>query len=473
MHRSHVSAIGRWAMAGALLTGLALAGGLQRSPGQASAAGPVTLTFYDGGLYTPNKSTMAIIAGYHKLHPNVTIKIIPYSGNYVTDISTALAGGTAADVVVPTAMQQIWTDVAKGYWEDLTPYVTRPDPYLPHHESLASALDPGVLDSQRYYDGKLYALATTAVDCAFFYNKSIFAQAGISGPPATWAQFIDDLQKIKATGHVPLELPLGDTAYSEPVLTLLASLESEVMGRTIARLDQNHNGIVDIRELATGMKDHVYSASDPEYQEALRLYAQLYPYLERGAAGVSYKSGQTAFAIGRAAIYLDGMWGVSTIDSAKPSFQFGFFPVPQVTKASSRYAYPGTHGTGVWGSSGAIAFGVPTTTAKRGHMALAIDFMEYLMSYQNTAILKVASTAYGVLKGISNDERYAAFENIGAHLSPLAFSEETMPPQWTVLRQQLLIDYLTGQKSWNDMLSAMQASMTSNANQVLTSYHLR
>lgn len=470
--RHALKASARCAAASVLLAGLALTASARHIPSPAAAAAKVTLTFYDGGLYT-GTAMHAVAMNYQKLHPNVTVKIIPYSGNYVTDISTALAGGTAADVVVPTAMQQVWQGVPKGYWEDLTRFVHQPDPYLPHHESLATALDPGVLKTQTFYDGKLYALSTTAVDCAFFYNKQMFASAGIKGAPTTWAQFMADLKKLKAAGYIPLELPLGDTAYSEPMLTLLTPIESQVMGSTIKKLDRNHDGVVDIRELALGLKDHALTAGNPEFQEALKLYAQLYPYMERGAAGVNDANAQKGFITGRGAIYFGGLWAVSAIDSGHPTFKYGFFPVPQVTKASSKFAYAGFHGTGVWGSTGAIAYAVPTTTAKRGHLALALDFMYYLMSYHNTDAADKATGEFGVLKDMHNDPRFTVFEDIGAHLSPLAFSEETFPPQYTVLRQQLLIDYLTGQKSWNDVISAMQGDIDSNASQVLTTYHLK
>ncbi|HZS88211.1 MAG TPA: extracellular solute-binding protein [Chloroflexota bacterium] len=475
MRRSVPSAISRYALASIVLAGVTIAGGLQHAPGRAAAAAPVTLTFYDGGLYSTyaDNDLKAIVSQYQKLHSNVTIKFIPYNGNYVTDISTALAGGTAADIVVPTAMQQIWTDVAKGYWEDLTPYYNQPDPYLPEHESLAKALLPSALSSMRFYDGKYYVLGTTSVDGAFFYNKRIFAKAGIKNTPATWDQFIADLKAIKAAGYIPIEGPLADTAYDEPMPVLLTAIEAQVMGKTIKQLDLNHDGTVDVRELALGMEKHVYSASNPEFQEALHLYASLVPYMERGATGVSEQAARNIFSAGRAAILYDGLWVGSGFDTAKPPVDWGAFPVPRVTSASSKFAYPGTHGTGVYGPGTAIAFAIPVTTVKHGHLSQVLDFLYYLMSYKNTDILTKSSASTSLLKGAHNDPRYQVFSEISAHLSPFAGAEETFPPQWAVLRQQVFIDYLTGQKSWNDMLTAMQKSMDTNAAVVLKTYHLK
>jgi hypothetical protein len=95
------------------------------------------------------------------------------------------------------------------------------------------------------------------------------------------------------------------------------------------------------------------------------------------------------------------------------------------------------------------------------------------MSYKNTQILTVSSASTSLLKDAHNDPRFALFTDLSAHLSPFAGAEETFPPQWAVLRQQLLVDYLTGQKSWNDMVAAMQKSFDATAQVVLNTYHLK
>jgi ABC-type glycerol-3-phosphate transport system substrate-binding protein len=311
-------------------------------------------------------------------------------------------------------------------------------------------------------------LSATSIEAAFFYNQQIFAKVGIKAVPTTWDQLIADLKKIKDAGYVPLEAPLA-AVYNDPILNLLSVLEGMVMGQTIRRLDLNHDGTVDVRELALGIKGHVFSAQNPEFQEALKLYAQLYPYTQRGAAGASYAAGSRPFILGRAAIYYDGLWSVASIDSAHPSFSYGFFPVPQVTRASSRFATPGYHGTGLWGATGAVAYAVSANAVKRGTLAQAVDFIYYLMSYHNTDVLDAAVTGVSVLKGSHTPTRFQVVPEIAAHLTPFALAEQTMPPQYTALRHRLLVDYLTGQKSWNDTLTAMQQDMDTNATQVLAS----
>jgi multiple sugar transport system substrate-binding protein len=61
------------------------------------------------------------------------------------------------------------------------------------------------------YQGKLYGFPILASARAFFYNKDLFARAGIGAPPRTWEEFVEDARKIQALGGgvIGYALPLG------------------------------------------------------------------------------------------------------------------------------------------------------------------------------------------------------------------------------------------------------------------------
>ncbi|MET3809400.1 extracellular solute-binding protein [Arthrobacter sp. UYEF3] len=58
-------------------------------------------------------------------------------------------------------------------------------------------------------DGTQYGLPILASARALFYNKDLFAKAGISAPPKTWAELEADAKKITDTGTPGYGLPLG------------------------------------------------------------------------------------------------------------------------------------------------------------------------------------------------------------------------------------------------------------------------
>ncbi|MGW1562488.1 extracellular solute-binding protein [Streptomyces sp. NPDC002144] len=59
------------------------------------------------------------------------------------------------------------------------------------------------------YEGVQYGLPLLSSARLFFYNKDIFAKAGIARPPSTWAEVEADAKKIKRAGYIGLGLPLG------------------------------------------------------------------------------------------------------------------------------------------------------------------------------------------------------------------------------------------------------------------------
>jgi len=77
---------------------------------------------------------------------------------------------------------------------------------------LPAAVKGDILDTfVKYgtYEGKFYGFPDLSSARAFFYNKTLFKQAGINEPPKTWAELEADAKKIAATGNVGYALPLG------------------------------------------------------------------------------------------------------------------------------------------------------------------------------------------------------------------------------------------------------------------------
>ncbi|POM27498.1 Maltose-binding periplasmic protein precursor [Actinomadura rubteroloni] len=63
--------------------------------------------------------------------------------------------------------------------------------------------------AQAQYQGQQYGLPFISSARLLFYNKDLFAKAGLGGPPATWDDVKKDAQKIKAAGATGYGLPLG------------------------------------------------------------------------------------------------------------------------------------------------------------------------------------------------------------------------------------------------------------------------
>jgi multiple sugar transport system substrate-binding protein len=75
------------------------------------------------------------------------------------------------------------------------------------------------------YKGTAYGMPFTTSSRTLFYNKLLFAKAGIASPPTTWAQLKADAAKIKQkTGKIGFGLPLGsEEAEAESLLWFLGN----------------------------------------------------------------------------------------------------------------------------------------------------------------------------------------------------------------------------------------------------------
>ncbi|MFG2820960.1 extracellular solute-binding protein [Kitasatospora sp. NPDC048365] len=105
-----------------------------------------------------------------------------------TKVTTALATSTPPDVL-DIGNTQVAGFAANGGLLDLTAY---------GHDLRQGQTWVEGLEGPATVDGKLYAVPGFAGARAVIYNKEMWAKAGITAAPTTYAQLVDDLRKVKA-----------------------------------------------------------------------------------------------------------------------------------------------------------------------------------------------------------------------------------------------------------------------------------
>jgi multiple sugar transport system substrate-binding protein len=187
------------------------------STGSGNSSGAVTLTFFgaDYGTGPSNSTTLYwqdIATAFHKLHPNITVNVQTVDW---TDFPTKSA----------TLIQnKQYPDIMEG--NPAPPYAQSGLIYPVSDvlsQSVISNLIPKFLTDGQY-QGTDYGIPFTTSTRAMYYNKKIFAAAGISAPPQTWAQLQTDAAKIKAKGYIGYGMPLGsEEAQAELLLWFLGN----------------------------------------------------------------------------------------------------------------------------------------------------------------------------------------------------------------------------------------------------------
>jgi multiple sugar transport system substrate-binding protein/raffinose/stachyose/melibiose transport system substrate-binding protein len=146
-----------------------------------------------------------------------------------------------------------------------------------------------------------------------YYSKSLFAKAGITTAPTTWAQFMADCAKLKQAGVVPIELGGHDSFAAAMPLT--GALSADVIGSDPNWIQQRYAGSVkfsDANVVAAATKMSTLAADG---------------YFEPDALSVSYAQSITNFNAGKAAMYPMGSWYLGSIPKDKWN-DIGVFPWP-------------------------------------------------------------------------------------------------------------------------------------------------
>jgi raffinose/stachyose/melibiose transport system substrate-binding protein len=161
----------------------------------ASLAG-VTLTYWTA-TQTATMADNVIKAFEQKTGAKISKVIIP--DVYETNAPTKLATGAKPDLATwqPTGSELALLKPATG--------LQRLDgaPWLAQQNTAIQKL--GMVDGHHYA-----AFVNVPSTLGVFYNKEVFAQAGITGTPKNFQELLSDAQKIKSTGTAPFFGAAGD-----------------------------------------------------------------------------------------------------------------------------------------------------------------------------------------------------------------------------------------------------------------------
>jgi len=326
--------------------------------GAAPAAGEekVNLVFWSMWNKTePSAAALTdIIAKFEAAHPNVTITPVWNGRENQTKVRTALGANTQIDIVDQDASQIAGGLMQEGLLLPLDDMLgtTALDENVPFKD----VFNPGTLDLY-VKDGVHYLMPYDDSPVMFWYNKDIFTAAGITQPPATWDEFLTDLQKIKDAGYVPLAVEADGGDYNMFYFNYL-----------VARM-KGKGFVMSAIEDKTGEK-----WKDPAFTEALAMIKELWDkgYIPPESLGYQWPAAQQTLATGKAAIELCGGWLPNELaPMAGPDFKWGGFPFPTVE---------GGVGNSADLQQWLLAFGILKDTA---HPAEAKEFLKFVMTKES------------------------------------------------------------------------------------------
>lgn len=400
--------------------------------GSQGGNGKVTINWWHINTTDPLKTGWQDLAtAYMKTHPNVDIKITVIENDpFKTKLNTAMQAGTPPDLFQSWGggvlqqyasaglVKDISSDLKSGGWGD--------------------SFTPAVLNLYSS-GGKFYGVPWDAGAVGFWYNKTLFAQAGITGTPATWDDFIADISKLKAAGITPLVLGEKD---QWPGAFYWEYLAVRLGGQDAFNKAYNRSG--------GSFKDDAFVQAGTY----LKQLVDLQPF-QNGFLGSSYDDHQAIMGNGQGAMELMGQWAPAN-DIAKSTDkkgpEFGYFSFPSI---------PGGKGTPTDALGGGNGFAVGKNAPPE-----AIDFLKFLTSADNLRPLAAKGALLppvpAAQDGVTDPNALAVLAQLKSASYYQLYYDQFMTPAVGNTVNQQVAGLFAGTSSPSDVASAVDASAASN-----------
>jgi multiple sugar transport system substrate-binding protein len=305
-------------------------GGSGSGSGQVSAGAKQTIVFATAGLGSEGTATKAAIAGFEKVHPNITVTILNLSSQATVaeqqEEKYFLAGAATPDV--------LYTDVTWPSAFARSGWIANLDSYHPDKGEFF----PGQMATGEY-NGGVYAIPWFINAEGLYYRTDL-----VKTPPTTVSALVADAKAAEAKDHSLKEGLAFEGAEYEGAVTAWQSMGAQIGASDLGNIDSAAN-----KSALTFMYDAIHT---------YKIAPSAATTWEEGNVQDAWLSGQTPFALNWP--YLFQLSETKTYPAVDG--HTGWIPFPSSTPQSS-----------LGGDDLAI-------NAKSTHKAAAWEFIQYLTS---------------------------------------------------------------------------------------------
>jgi raffinose/stachyose/melibiose transport system substrate-binding protein len=249
---------------------------------------------------------------YEAAHPGVKVEV-QYLENeaYKKKLTTLLQSSDRPNIIYSWAGGVLRDQVKAGVIEDLTPVMDAP---------WKARFVPAAIQAYTIGD-KVYGVPMHTAQVGFFYNKDLFAKAGVDAASIkSWDDLLGAVKTLQAAGITPI---IAGGADKWPLHFYWSHLAIRVGGREAfeAALRGEGKGFADVTFVRAG--------------ELFKQLADLKPF-QPGYLGVTYPQSSGQFGDGKGAmvLMLNGLLNSMKANSADkvgvPEDKLGWFPFPTV-----------------------------------------------------------------------------------------------------------------------------------------------
>lgn len=211
------------------------------------------------------------------------------SADFRTKLAVEMAAGNPPDISY-VVVGLSWEYGEQGLLMDLAPVFEKEKEW---RETIVSTAIKAFSTS----DGKIYAVPFVAQIGGLYYNKNVYERAGISGPPSTWDELMEQVEKVKKVGAYAFVTGGKEWRYAWFITQLLV--------RTA--------GVDKYFQLARGSEVTGWNKPENGFIDALRLFKELVDAgaFPEGLNGIPRDIARMMFVQNQVAMYYEGSWKVN------------------------------------------------------------------------------------------------------------------------------------------------------------------
>ena len=278
-----------------------------------------------------------VFAQFRKQHPayaktKINVVWIPWA-NRTTDWQKALASGKNPPDITELGNTDTPTEASLGMLANIATDVNA--------WSAKSDLVQGMLANDTQ-GSNIYAVPWFGGVRGIWYRKNQFQAAGISSPPASWAQLVTDAKKLmkKYPGSYGLGAPSNyDYGMASFIWGAGGQIAVQQGGKWVGKLTSPQS--------EAGIKFYV-DLTKTEHVSPTKYIGQT----ELGNPGATSGGSNEDFALGRLGMYIDGPWAQAEFPAnAVDKSGWASFPVPSENGPNPAPAFAGGSDLGIFATS--------------------------------------------------------------------------------------------------------------------------
>lgn len=275
-------------------------------------ANAVTVKLSGWGASPTEQSLMQqLLQDFQQTHPKINIRYEVINDQYMDVIKTRLIGDAAPDVFYLDVFQAPFL-VSQNVLEPLDSYVSS--------DFNSADFESPLLDAFRYQN-RTYGFPKDFSTLALFYNKKMFAAAGLSRPPQTWDELREFSKKLTIDSNKDGRIE----QYGFGVAPELA--------RQAMMIRAAGGELADAEGKATFASEQAIAG----LQSVIDQYRQDRTSAQKSDVGTN--SGSEMFGQGKVAMVIEGNWAIPYLQETFPNIEFGTAEIPKVDDRRSNTAF--------------------------------------------------------------------------------------------------------------------------------------